>query len=375
MKRSLTFLCIILFLSSCVNNNASSLYNMNGDKLDPVDINEELDDSIRADLSKVIQKSLSYSSLTNEENSLLNNYLFALDGSLKKKVLASINNSEKIYSKDSIKYFFNTTDKNKDLLIKLSFERTQRSDFIFNENGVYVDQDLLNKPVGNFCNSYSNDQRQYLEKIIFQSKTGSEDEVIVIYGDEYENYVNGLKKFYPEASYSRVNNKMYDELISKSLGIYESKNRKSRLQGLDLNSEIKFTPRKKQDIKKIYVILEYEDAKTLIPILKNYVLDFPVFASTDMLYQIGDPKKIIDYEGIYLPLSNMTINNLMLKDFKNINVGEIFDKYILGELLMQERLYTSGVPRAEVSSDLSIIKYDQYECNEREFMLGKVASN
>ena len=375
MKRSLTFLCIILFLSSCVNNNASSLYNMNGDKLDPVDINEELDDSIRADLSKVIQKSLSYSSLTNEENSLLNNHLYALDGSLKKKVLASINNSEKIYSKDSIKYFFNTTDKNKDLLIKLSFERTQRSDFIFNENGVYVDQDLLNKPVGNFCNSYSNDQRQYLEKIIFQSKTGSEDEVIVIYGDEYENYVNGLKKFYPEASYSRVNNKMYDELISKSLGIYESKNRKSRLQGLDLNSEIKFTPRKKQDIKKIYVILEYEDAKTLIPILKNYVLDFPVFASTDMLYQIGDPKKIIDYEGIYLPLSNMTINNLMLKDFKNINVGEIFDKYILGELLMQERLYTSGVPRAEVSSDLSIIKYDQYECNEREFMLGKVASN
>ena len=53
---------------------------------------------------------------------------------------------------------------------------------------------------------------------------------------------------------------MYDDLISKSLGIYESKNRKSKLQGLDLNSEIEFTPRKKQDIKKIYVILEYEDA-------------------------------------------------------------------------------------------------------------------
>ena len=374
MKRSLTFLWIILFLSSCVNNNASSLY-INGDKLDPIDIDVELDDSIRTDLSKVIQKSLSYKSLTNEEKSLLINYLHTLDGNLKKKVLASINNSKKIYSKDSIRYFFNTNDKNKDLLIKLSLERTQRSDLIFNENGVYVDQDLLNKPVGNFCNSYSNDQRQYLEKIIFQSQTGSEDEVLVIFGDEYENYVNGLKKFYPEASYSRVNNKMYDDLISKSLGIYESKNRKSRLQGLDLNSEIKFNPRKKQDIKKIYVILEYEDAKTLIPILKNYVLDFPIFASTDMLYKIGDPKKIIDYEGVYLPLSNVTINNLMLKDFKNINVEEIFDKYILGELLMQERLYASGISRAEVSSDLSIINYDQYECNEREFILGKVASN
>lgn len=374
MKRSLTFLWIILFLSSCVNNNASSLY-INGDKLDPVDIDVELDDSIRTDLSKVIQKSLSYSSLTNEEKSLLNNYLYALDGDLKKKVLASINNSEKIYSKDPIRYFFNTDDKNKDLLIKLSLERSQRSDLIFDENGFYVDKDLLNKPVGNFCNSYSNDQRQYLEKIIFQSQTGSEDEVLVIFGDEYEDYVNGLKKFYPEASYSRVNNKMYDDLVSKSLGIYESKNRKSKLQGLDLNSEIKFTPRKKQDIKKIYVILEYEDAKTLIPILRNYVLDFPVFASTDMLYKIGDPKKIIDYEGVYLPLSNMTITNLMIKDLKNINVEEIFDKYILGELLMQERLYTSGVTRAEVSSDLSIIKYNQNECNEREFMLGRVASN
>jgi len=374
MKRSLTFLWIILFLSSCVNNNASSLY-INGDKLDPVDINVELDDSIRTDLSKVIQKSLSYSSLTDEEKSLLNNYLFALDGNLKKKVLASMSNSEKIYSKDSIRYFFNTDDKNKNLLIKLSLELSQKSDLIFDENGVYVDKDLLNKPAGNFCNSYSNDQRQYLEKIIFQSETGSEDGVLVIFGDEYENYVNGLKKFYPEASYSKVNNKMYDDLISKSLGIYESKNRKSKLQGLDLNSEIEFTPRKKQDIKKIYVILEYEDAKTLVPILKNYVLDFPVFASTDMLYQIGDPKKIIDYEGVYFPLSNMTINNLMLKDFKNINVEEIFDKYILGELLMQERLYASGISRAEVSSDLSIIKYDQYECNQREFILGRVASN
>jgi len=374
MKRSLTFLWIILFLSSCVNNNTSSLY-INGDKLDPVDINVELDDSIRTDLSKVIQKSLSYSSLTDEEKSLLNNYLFALDGNLKKKVLASMSNSEKIYSKDSIRYFFNTDDKNKNLLIKLSLELSQKSDLIFDENGVYVDKDLLNKPAGNFCNSYSNDQRQYLEKIIFQSETGSEDGVLVIFGDEYENYVNGLKKFYPEASYSKVNNKMYDDLISKSLGIYESKNRKSKLQGLDLNSEIEFTPRKKQDIKKIYVILEYEDAKTLVPILKNYVLDFPVFASTDMLYQIGDPKKIIDYEGVYFPLSNMTINNLMLKDFKNINVEEIFDKYILGELLMQERLYASGISRAEVSSDLSIIKYDQYECNQREFILGRVASN
>ena len=45
---------------------------MNGDKLDPVDINVELDNSIRTDLSKVIQKSLSYSSLTDEEKSLLN---------------------------------------------------------------------------------------------------------------------------------------------------------------------------------------------------------------------------------------------------------------------------------------------------------------
>ena len=374
MKRSLTFLWIILFLSSCVNNNASSFY-INDDKLDPIDIDIELDDSIRTDLSKVIQKSLSYSPLTKKEKSLLNNYLYALDENLKKKVLTSMTNSEKIYSKDSIKYFFNTNNKNKDLLIKLSLDHIQKSDVIFNENGIYIDQDLLNTPVGNFCNSYSNDQRQYLEKVIFESQTSSEDEVLVIFGDEHRNYVDGLKKFYPEASYSRVNNKMYDELISKSLGVYESKNRKSKLQNLDLNSEIKFTPRKKQNIKKIYVILEYEDAKTLIPILKNYVLDFPVFASSDMLYQISDPKKIIDYEGVYLPLSNETITNLMIKDLKNINVEEIFDKYILGELLMQERLYASGITRAEVSSNLSIIKYNQYECNEREFILGKVASN
>jgi len=374
MKRSLTFLWIILFLSSCVNNNTSSLY-VNGEKLDPIDINIELDNSIRTDLSIVIQKSLSYKLLTKEEKLFLNNYLYALDENLKKKVLTSINNSEKIYSKDSMKHFFNTNDKNKDLLIKLSLERMQRSDFIFNESGAYIDQDLLNTPIGNFCDSYSNDQRQYLEKIIFESQTSYEDEILVIFGDEYQNYINGLKTFYPEATYTRVNSKMYDDLISKSLGIYESKNRKSKLQRLDLNSEIKFTPRKKQNIKKIYVILEYEDAKTLIPILKNYVLDFPVFASTDMLYQIGDPKKIIDYEGVYLPLSNVTINNLMLKHYKNINVEEIFDKYILGELLMQERLYTSGVTKAEVSSELSIIKYDQYECNKREFMLGKVGSD
>jgi hypothetical protein len=373
MKRSLTFLWIILFLSSCVNNNTSSLY-VNGDRLDPIDINVELDDSIRSDLSIVIQKSLSYKLLTKEEKSFLNNYLYALDENLKKKVLTSINNFEKIYSKDSIRYFFNTNDKNKDLLIKLSLERMQRSDLIFNESGAYIDQDLLNTPIGNFCNSYSNDQRQYLEKVIFKSQTSSEDEILVIFGDEYESYINDLKKLYPEASYARVNNKMYDDLVSKLLGIYESKNRKSKLQRLDLNSEIKFTPRKKQDVKKIYVILEYEDAKTLIPILKNYVLDFPVFGSTDMLYKIGDPKKIIDYEGVYLPLSNMTINNLMLKDSKNINVEELFDKYILGELLMQEMLYASGITRAEVSSELSIIKYDQYECNEREFMLGKVTN-
>ena len=175
-------------------------------------------------------------------------------------------------------------------------------DFEFNSSGIFIDQNLQDSVHYGFCNSYSYDQRASIERIVFEDF--ERDGVLVIYNKNYKSYVSNLKQKFPTASFSELKSNDYDEFISKILNIKESKDRKNTLQGLDKNTNLVFLPRKNQNLKKIFIILDYKDAKAIVPILKSYVLDFPIFATNDLLYEIADPKKILDFEGLFFPLNS-----------------------------------------------------------------------
>ena len=174
-----------------------------------------------------------------------------------------------------------------------------------------------------------------------------------------------MKQKFPTASFSELKSNDYDEFISKILNIKESKDRKNTLQGLDKNTNLVFLPRKNQNLKKIFIILDYKDAKAIVPILKSYVLDFPIFATNDLLYEIADPKKILDFEGLFFPLNSKTMSLFMEQNLKMTNLKDEFDKTILRELLLQEKLREADIKKSYIKTNLSDVEYNLNICNRR----------
>ena len=318
MERSLTFFTlIILFLAGCINSPDIKISSAES-KIDEVvfkniDIGIDITNSEKDRLKRLIKKTLSYNNLNKTERDFLNNYLPILDDRLKKKVILALGHIEKFEKQDPLTYNFSTGEKNKDLLIKLALKTNLNFDLTFNQSGIYIDNDLINKATYNFCDSYSNEQRKFVESVVFADGIKMQKRTHVIFGKDYNDYIAYLKNLYPLASYSEVDPENYDEFISIILGISESNMRMLNIQKLDLNIDIQFLPRKKADIKKIYLVMDYEDAKSLVPTLKNYVMDFPIFGTADLLYGITEPKKILDYEGIFLPFNKSNLDSLISK--------------------------------------------------------------
>lgn len=380
MERSLTFFTlIILFLAGCINSPDIKISSAES-KIDEVvfkniDIGIDITNSEKDRLKRLIKKTLSYNNLNKTERDFLNNYLPILDDRLKKKVILALGHIEKFEKQDPLTYNFSTGEKNKDLLIKLALKTNLNFDLTFNQSGIYIDNDLINKATYNFCDSYSNEQRKFVESVVFADGIKMQKRTHVIFGKDYNDYIAYLKNLYPLASYSEVDPENYDEFISIILGISESNMRMLNIQKLDLNIDIQFLPRKKADIKKIYLVMDYEDAKSLVPTLKNYVMDFPIFGTADLLYGITEPKKILDYEGIFLPFNKSNLDSLISKQIDKEYLKEVFDESILNELLIQQNLTSSGIRRATVESDLSQINFNLNGCNSRIFSIAVVGEN
>ena len=364
MKLSLTSFVLIAFITtSCVSNNNLNIQQSDKNTNLINGLNNEIATDDKLELERLIDKVLSYEDIDDDELVIINKYLIFLRKDIQTNVKTALREIEIFKESRSHKSIFNTNEKNKDLLIKLSLGSDYAFNFEFNSSGIFIDQNLQDSVHYGFCNSYSYDQRASIERIVFEDFES--DGVLVIYNKNYKNYVSNLKQKFPTASFSELKSNDYDEFISKILNIKESKDRKNTLQGLDKNTNLVFLPRKNQNLKKIFIILDYKDAKAIVPILKSYVLDFPIFATNDLLYEIADPKKILDFEGLFFPLNSKTMSLFMEQDLKMTNLKDEFNKTILRELLLQEKLREADIKKSYIKTNLSDVEYNLNSCNRR----------
>lgn len=364
MKLSLTSFVLIAFITtSCVSNNNLNIQQSDKNTNLINGLNNEIATDDRLELERLIDKVLSYEDIDDDELVIINKYLIFLRKDIQTNIKTALREIEIFKESRSHKSIFNTNEKNKDLLIKLSLGSDYAFNFEFNSSGIFIDQNLQDSVHYGFCNSYSYDQRASIERIVFEDF--ERNGVLVIYNKNYKSYVSNLKQKFPTASFSELKSNDYDEFISKILNIKESKDRKNTLQGLDKNTNLVFLPRKNQNLKKIFIILDYKDAKAIVPILKSYVLDFPIFATNDLLYEIADPKKILDFEGLFFPLNSKTMSLFMEQDLKMTNLKDEFDKTILRELLLQEKLREADIKKSYIKTNLSDVEYNLNSCNRR----------
>ena len=267
-----------------------------------------------------------------------------------------------------------TNDKNKELIIESLLTNKQKFNINFQDDNSYLlENNVLNSELKYFCKSFLDDQKDLLEKSIFQNKVNKDKNVLVIFSEEQTTLVNKLKKKYPNEDYYLIRKANFEIQIKKLLDIGSSSSRFLKLSQLDKNIEISHTPRIKNNISNIYFLMNYEMGKTIVPFFRSYAIYLDFYSSTEIFHDALDFKKLLDFEKTYIPITDKMIKNLSNKNSFNLqdNIAiTLINDYIEIEKIYQHNLFRENfIP----SSGNKIVKKNN--CVKRDLNLWQISSD
>ena len=267
-----------------------------------------------------------------------------------------------------------TNDKNKELIIESLLVNKQKFNINFqDENSYLLENNVLNSKLKYFCKGFLDDQKDLLEKLIFQDKANKDKKVLVIFSKEQTPIAKKLKEKYPNEDYYLMKEGDYEIQIKKLLDIGSSSSRFLKLSQLDKNIEISHTPRIKNNISKIYFLMNYEIGKTIVPFFRSYAINLDFYSSTEIFHDALDFKKLLDFEKTYIPITDKMIKNLSNKNSFNLqdNIAiTLINDYIEIEKIYQYNLFRENfIP----SSGNKIVKKNN--CVKRDLNLWQISSD
>ena len=267
-----------------------------------------------------------------------------------------------------------TNDKNKELIIESLLTNKQKFNINFQDNNSYLlENNVLNSELKYFCKSFLDDQKDLIEKSIFQNKGNKDKNVLVIFSEEQTPFVNKLKKKYPNEDYYLIRKANYDTQIKKLLDVRSSSSRFLKLSQLDKNIEISHTPRIKNNITSIYFLMNYEMGKTIVPFFRSYAVNLDFYSSTEIFHDALDFKKLLDFEKTYVPITDKMIKNLSNKN--SFNLQDNIAIILINDFIEIEKIYQHNLFRENFipSSGNKIVKKNN--CVKRDLNLWQISSD
>ena len=267
-----------------------------------------------------------------------------------------------------------TGDKNKNLIIESLLTNKQKFNINFQDNNSYLlENNVLNSELKYFCKSFLDDQKDLIEKSIFQNKGNKDKYVLVIFSEEQTPFVNKLKKKYPNEDYYLIRKANYDTQIKKLLDVRSSSSRFLKLSQLDKNIEISHTPRIKNNITSIYFLMNYEMVKTIVPFFRSYAFNLDFYSSTEIFHDALDFKKLLDFEKTYIHITYKMIENLSNK--YSLNLQDNITITLINDYIEIEKIYQHNLFREHFvpNSGNKIVKKNS--CVERDLNLWQISSD
>ena len=267
-----------------------------------------------------------------------------------------------------------TTDKNKEIIIEslLQNETIFNVDF-HNENSYSLGNDILNSNLKYFCKSFLDDQKDILEKSIFKDNEFINKKVLIVYTEEFIDTVNKLKEKYPNEEYFLLKNGDFEIQIKKILNIDLSISRYLDFSKLDKNIQISYSPRIRNDISSIYFLMNYSVSKTVVPIFRSYAFNMKFFSSSEIFHSALDFKKLIDFEGTYIPLTDKIIEKLSKKE--DLSMKENIEIFLINDLLTIEKIYQKNLFKENFTPDSGNLVISRSNCIKRNLDLWRVSAD
>ena len=293
------------------------------------------------------------------------------NNNLKKNFLTE-NDIRETLSKNELELNYLINDKNKEYFISSLLESGYRFNIVFDNNGKKLRDKLTESNLSFFCNSFLDDQLYQLENILFYNNN-SKEKLIVAYSNEYKNRINALKEKYPEVKFFLISSN-FDEFTKQITGIESSLKRLNRLESLDRNITINHNPRERKDFNKIFFLTGYDIGKSLVPILRSYLISTEFYSTTELLMGASSLKEFNDFENVMIPAPNHLFKEISLnKDIKNIE--DELNKALVKDLILAEGIYQSNINNINMMFKSGISKVSKGQCINRNLPLWKISTD
>ena len=379
MKLTITFIlsALFLFLSSC---SSITILNdsLSNDKefFDSILNESNIKTSQKKDLSNIVYKLYTFNYLFEEEVETL---LFNLEkNSFKKKFHDEIEDllfKNIIAQKNVLNLKIKTSKKNKELIIESLLKENIRFNIDFNSpNSFELKEDILNSKNKFFCTSFIDEQHKLIDKNVFILDRDLSKKILIVYSKENLKNIERLKKEYPNEIYHLIDSSNLEIDVQKFLKAYDSNQRLSVIESLDKKITIEHFPRSRNDIDKVYFLLNYQLGKTIIPIYRNLDFGSKIFSNTNIIHGANNIFDLADFENISLPINKQMIKKIAEKN-DITNIKSELEKMIISDYLILEKVKNNNFYNSEVYLSTGFADVNQNECISRNIPMWKVDIN
>ena len=267
-----------------------------------------------------------------------------------------------------------TNDKNKELIIESLLINKQKFNINFeDENSYLLENNVLNSKLKYFCRGFLDDQKDLIQKSVFQNKDNKDKNILVIFSEEQTPLANKLKEKYPNEEYYLIKESNYEIQIKKLLDIESSSSRFLKLSQLDKNIEISHTPRIKNNITSVYFLMNYEIGKTIVPIFRSYAFNLDFYSSTEIFHDALDLKKLLDFEKTYIPITDKMIENLSNRN--SFNLQDNITMTLINDFIEIEKIYQHNLFREDFIPNSGNMVVKKNNCINRDLNFWQVSSD
>ena len=269
-----------------------------------------------------------------------------------------------------------TSNKNKEIILEHLLEQDFNFSVEFNiENSYKLNNNIVSSNLKYFCNSFIQDQNMHLETLIFDSTRNNKKKILIIYSKNYEKDASKIRNKYPNELYFYLDREDYEYRIREILGVNNSFNKNTQILSFDKSLKIEHSPRIRNDISKIYYLLDYDFGKTVVPIVRNYAFEIDSYSSSEIFHDASNIKKLVDFENLYIPLSDEMLEKI--KKNKNIkSIESELEKLLIEDLVLIEKVYQNNLFRKNLMLNTSTQRIqNNNKCIKRNLSISRISSN
>jgi len=361
MKVSLTFILsvLIIFVSSCATTAGNKKNFEDGNNRSRDFVLNQINKSANKDIPNIISKLYKLKKLDKSEQDLL--IVSLKNGDIKRsytnEVEKLLNHSQEIYSSD-LKLSIRTSEKNKEMLVESLLQENILFTISFNENDFFINDDVFASNLKFYCQSFIEEQNNKLENRLLR-----EEKILIVFSSEYEEDANALMLNNSDHIYLRINGDDYENKLQKILEINNSYNKAKLVSSFDKSLKIEHTPRLRQDLKKIYFLVGYNEGKSVVPFVKSFSTDLQLFSSTRIFHEADSLNDLADFENLTIPVSKNFIAKAEKNNFDNLK--KKFENLLLEDYINIEKAYQNNIFNSKIILNTGLTQINRGACVER----------